>query len=177
MATQIRRITTSKKLDDLTLKDQVTMVKEIRKWSAGSKSNVGTTGRLKPGYRILFHGPTGAGKKKLAAIIGNEMNKPVYRVDLAMIVSKYIGETEKNLEQLFARAEEKDLILFFDEADALFGKRTGVKDAHDKYANQEVAYLLKKMEEHNGIVILATNMKSNIDQAFIRRFNSILHFS
>jgi len=93
-----------------------------------------------------------------------------------MIVSKYIGETEKNLELLFARAEDKGWILFFDEADALFGKRTNVRDAHDKYANQEVSYLLQRIENYNGLVILATNMKNNIDDAFIRRFNSILKF-
>jgi SpoVK/Ycf46/Vps4 family AAA+-type ATPase len=94
-----------------------------------------------------------------------------------MVVSKYIGETEKNLELLFARAEDKDWILFFDEADAIFGKRTSVKDAHDKYANQEVSYLLQRIEEFNGLVILATNMKNNIDDAFIRRFNDIVKFS
>ena len=93
------------------------------------------------------------------------------------MVSKYIGETEKNLETIFDRAEEKEWILFFDEADALFGKRTGVKDAHDKYSNQEVSYLLQRIENYNGLVILATNMKSNIDDAFTRRFNSMIHFS
>jgi len=91
-------------------------------------------------------------------------------------VSKYIGETEKNLENLFAKAETKNWILFFDEADALFGKRTGVRDAHDKYANQEVSYLLQRVEDFDGLVILATNMKNNIDDAFIRRFNSIIRF-
>jgi SpoVK/Ycf46/Vps4 family AAA+-type ATPase len=94
-----------------------------------------------------------------------------------MVVSKYIGETEKNLELLFARAEDKNWILFFDEADAIFGKRTSVRDAHDKYANQEVSYLLQRIEDYNGLVILATNMKSNIDDAFIRRFNDIVKFS
>ena len=94
-----------------------------------------------------------------------------------MVVSKYIGETEKNLELLFARAEDKGWILFFDEADALFGKRTNVRDAHDKYANQEVSYLLQRIEDYNGLIILATNMKSNIDDAFVRRFNAILKFS
>jgi SpoVK/Ycf46/Vps4 family AAA+-type ATPase len=94
-----------------------------------------------------------------------------------MVVSKYIGETEKNLELLFARAEDKDWILFFDEADAIFGKRTNVRDAHDKYANQEVSYLLQRIEDYNGLVILATNMKSNIDDAFIRRFNDIVKFT
>ena len=94
-----------------------------------------------------------------------------------MVVSKFIGETEKNLELLFARAENKKWILFFDEADALFGKRTNVRDAHDKYANQEVSYLLQRIEDYDGLVILATNMRNNIDEAFIRRFNSILKFS
>ena len=93
-----------------------------------------------------------------------------------MVVSKYIGETEKNLELLFARAEDKDWILFFDEADALFGKRTNVRDAHDKYANQEVSYLLQRIEDYDGLVILATNMKNNIDDAFLRRFNSVVKF-
>jgi SpoVK/Ycf46/Vps4 family AAA+-type ATPase len=93
-----------------------------------------------------------------------------------MVVSKYIGETEKNLENLFAKAETKNWILFFDEADALFGKRTGVRDAHDKYANQEVSYLLQRVEDFDGLVILASNMKNNIDDAFIRRFNAIIRF-
>jgi len=93
-----------------------------------------------------------------------------------MVVSKFIGETEKNLANLFDRAENKDWILFFDEADALFGKRTGIRDAHDKYANQEVSYLLQRVETYNGLVILASNFKSNIDEAFVRRFQSIIHF-
>ena len=93
-----------------------------------------------------------------------------------MVVSKFIGETEKNLSNLFAKAENKDWILFFDEADALFGKRTNVRDAHDKYANQEVSYLLQRVENYDGLVILASNFKSNIDEAFIRRFQTIIHF-
>src|SRR5206468_6990848 len=133
--------------------------------------------RLKKGYRTLFYGPTGTGKTFTAGLLGKQVKKDVYKIDLSMVVSKYIGETEKNLELLFARAEDKGWILFFDEADALFGKRTSVKDAHDKYANQEVSYLLQRIEDYNGLVILATNMKSNIDPAFIRRFNSIIHFS
>src|SRR6185436_3278807 len=110
-------------------------------------------------------------------VLGNETGKEVFKIDLSMVVSKYIGETEKNLELLFARAEDKDWILFFDEADAIFGKRTSVKDAHDKYANQEVSYLLQRIEEFNGLVILATNLKNNIDQAFIRRFDDIVKFT
>lgn len=133
--------------------------------------------RLRQGYRVLFYGPAGTGKTLTANVLGNETMKEVYKIDLSMVVSKYIGETEKNLELLFARAEDKNWILFFDEADAIFGKRTSVKDAHDKYANQEVSYLLQRIEEFNGLVILATNMKNNIDDAFIRRFNDIVKFS
>ena len=125
---------------------------------------------------ILFIGAPGTGKKTLASLIGQQSGKEVYRVDLSMIVSKYIGETDKNLEKVFDAAENKNWILFFDEADALFGKRTNVRDAHDKYANQEVAYLLQRIENYNGLVILATNMKSNIDEAFTRRFQTIINF-
>ena len=133
--------------------------------------------RLRKGFRVLFYGPPGTGKTLTAGVLGNETKKDVYKIDLSMVVSKYIGETEKNLELLFARAEDKDWILFFDEADAIFGKRTNVRDAHDKYANQEVSYLLQRIEDYNGLVILATNMKSNIDDAFIRRFNDIVKFT
>jgi hypothetical protein len=131
---------------------------------------------IKPGYRALFHGPPGTGKTLTALIVGKNTNRDVFRIDLSMVVSKYIGETEKNLSQLFERAKNKDWILFFDEADALFGKRTNVRDAHDKYANQEVAYLLQRIENHNGLIILASNFKSNIDEAFIRRFQSVIYF-
>jgi SpoVK/Ycf46/Vps4 family AAA+-type ATPase len=92
------------------------------------------------------------------------------------VVSKYIGETEKNLERVFARAERLDCILFFDEADALFGKRTAVGNAHDRYANQEVSYLLQRVEDYRGVIILASNLESNIDEAFLRRFHAIVHF-
>jgi AAA+ superfamily predicted ATPase len=131
---------------------------------------------IKPGYRALFHGPPGTGKTLTALIVGKRTNRDVFRIDLSMVVSKFIGETEKNLSQLFDRAKNKDWILFFDEADALFGKRTNVRDAHDKYANQEVAYLLQRIENHNGLIILASNFKINIDEAFIRRFQSVIYF-
>jgi len=131
---------------------------------------------IKPGYRALFHGPPGTGKTLTALIVGKKTNRDVFRIDLSMVVSKFIGETEKNLSQLFDRAKNKDWILFFDEADALFGKRTNVRDAHDKYANQEVAYLLQRIENHNGLIILASNFKINIDEAFIRRFQSVIYF-
>ncbi len=132
--------------------------------------------KIKPGYRVLFYGPSGTGKTLTASLLGNEFKRPVYRIDLSQVVSKYIGETEKNLENIFARASKKNWILFFDEADALFGKRTSVSSAHDKYANQEVSYLLQRIEEHEGLLILASNYKNNIDDAFLRRFHSIIHF-
>ncbi|ATL48368.1 AAA family ATPase [Chitinophaga caeni] len=131
---------------------------------------------FKPGYRSLFYGPPGTGKTFTATLLGKKTNKPVFRIDLSMVISKYIGETEKNLSSLFNQAERKDWILFFDEGDALFSKRTNVRDAHDKYANQEAAYLLQRIEQFNGLVILATNFKNNIDEAFTRRFHSIIHF-
>lgn len=132
--------------------------------------------KIKPGYRVLFYGPPGTGKTLTAALLGKQFDKEVYRVDLSQIVSKYIGETEKNLETVFRRAERRDWILFFDEADALFGKRTSVQSAHDKYANQEVSYLLQRVEDYAGLLILASNFKNNLDDAFVRRFHSIVHF-
>ncbi|MBA4408098.1 MAG: AAA family ATPase [Odoribacter sp.] len=136
----------------------------------------GMKSRIKQGFRVLFTGPAGTGKTMTACLLGKYTNRDVFRIDLSMVISKYIGETEKNLSKLFNRAENKDWILFFDEADALFGKRTGIRDAHDKYANQEVSYLLQRIESHAGLVILATNMKNNIDTAFTRRFNAIIEF-
>lgn len=131
---------------------------------------------LKPGYRALFYGPPGTGKTLAATLLGKKNNMDVYRVDLSMIVSKYIGETEKNLSKVFDLAENRNWILFFDEADALFGKRTSTNTSNDRHANQEVAYLLQRIEDFPGIVILATNLKSNIDEAFARRFQSIIYF-
>lgn len=111
-----------------------------------------------------------------ATLLGKQFERDIYRIDLSQVVSKYIGETEKNLEKIFNKAENKNWILFFDEADALFGKRSNVQNAHDKYANQEVSYLLQRVEDFSGLIILATNYKSNIDQAFIRRFNAVIQF-
>lgn len=132
--------------------------------------------KINRGYRVLFHGPPGTGKTLTAGLVGKEFGRDVYRVDLSQIVSKYIGETEKNLSKVFDRAEHKDWILFFDEADALFGKRTHVQSSHDKYANQEVSFLLQRVEDFHGLLILASNYKSNMDDAFLRRFHSIVHF-
>lgn len=135
-----------------------------------------TSRRIKRGLRVLFHGPPGTGKTISATLLGKDNGMPVYRVDLTGLVSKYIGETEKNLERLFTKATQKNGILFFDEADALFGKRTGVKDAHDRYANIDTAWLLQRIEAYKGVLIFATNSKNNIDDAFIRRLQAVIHF-
>jgi hypothetical protein len=173
-------VTTDRKREDLVinshLNGQINDLLDWIKFNKGLVAKGAQDGRFRNGYRCLFYGPSGTGKTFAASILGKETGKEVYRVDLSMVVSKYIGETEKNLELLFARAENKKWILFFDEADALFGKRTNVRDAHDKYANQEVSYLLQRIEDYDGLVILATNMKNNIDDAFVRRFNAILKF-
>ena len=130
----------------------------------------------KKGFIGLFWGSPGTGKSLTASVIGNSLGIEVYRVDLSRIVSKYIGETEKNLERVFQRFDNKNCILFFDEADALFGKRSDVKEAKDRYANQEVSYLLQRIEAFSGLVILASNLKENIDAAFKRRILSYVHF-
>ena len=174
-------ITTSRTWDELVL-DELTMqqVDEIKMWvQYGEKIRTewGLADKLKPGFRALFYGPSGSGKTFTATLIGKEVGKPVFSIDLSMVVSKYIGETEKNLAAVFQMAEDKDWILFFDEADALFGKRTNVKDSHDRYANQEVAYLLQRVENYRGLVILSTNQKANIDDAFARRFQMMVRFN
>lgn len=166
--------------DDLVL-NPVTLeqIREIEIWVKHHHTLLddwGMSRRLSPGYKVLFHGPPGTGKTLTATLLGKYTNREVFRVDLSLVVSKYIGETEKNLSVLFDKAENKDWILFFDEADALFSKRTGVRDAHDKYANQEVSYLLQRLELFPGLVILASNFKNNIDDAFSRRFQSVIYF-
>jgi len=131
---------------------------------------------LKKGYRTLFYGPPGTGKSMTAALLGKSHNMEVYRIDLSSVVSKYIGETEKNLSKLFDMAENKKWILFFDEADALFGKRMNSQSSNDMFANQQVSYMLQRVEEFDGVVILASNFKNNIDDAFLRRFQSVIYF-
>ncbi len=173
-------ITTEMEWDDLVLNE--TTMKQIEELEIWVKHHYtlmhdwGMQRKLKPGYRALFYGPAGTGKTLTATLLGKYTGKDVFKIDLSMVVSKFIGETEKNLSQLFNKAENKNWILFFDEADALFSKRTNVRDAHDKYANQEAAYLLQRIETFDGLVILASNFKNNIDDAFIRRFHSIIHF-
>jgi hypothetical protein len=128
------------------------------------------------GLKILFAGPSGTGKTLAAQVLSTELGLDLFRVDLATVVSKYIGETEKNLERIFAAADGSNAILFFDEADALFGRRSEVSDSHDRYANIEVAYLLQRMEQYPGAVILATNFRRNIDEAFVRRLDFVVDF-
>jgi len=173
-------IETGMEWEDLVLvSSTLRQIREIESWvrhQATFFEKWGMGRKVKPGYRVLFHGPPGTGKTLTATLLGKSTGKDVYKIDLSMIVSKYIGETEKNLARLFDKAQNKDWILFFDEADALFGKRTSVRDAHDKYANQEVSYLLQRIESYPGLVILASNFKSNIDDAFLRRFQSMIFF-
>jgi SpoVK/Ycf46/Vps4 family AAA+-type ATPase len=128
------------------------------------------------GLKVLFAGESGTGKTMAAQVLGAELGLDLFRVDLATIVSKYIGETEKNLERIFTAAHGSNAILFFDEADALFGKRSEVSDSHDRYANIEVAYLLQRMDGYPGAVILATNFRRNIDDAFVRRLDFVIDF-
>ncbi len=175
-----KRITSPLDWQDLVVEEHtMDQLNDIIIWlEHGSKlmNEWGMKKQLKPGYKALFHGPPGTGKTLTAGLFGKYAGLDVYRVDLSMVVSKYIGETEKNLEKVFAKAEHKNWILFFDEADALFGKRTSISDAHDKYANQEIAYLLQRLEDYNGLVILSSNMRSNVDEAFGRRLQSVIHF-
>ena len=140
-------------------------------WGFDTKLSLGK------GVNLLFSGPSGTGKTMAAEVLAHELNLDLYKIDLAGVVSKYIGETEKNLSRIFAEAETSNAILFFDEADALFGKRSEVKDAHDRYANIETSYLLQRMEEYEGLTILSTNLRKNLDEAFVRRMAFTLSFS
>ena len=141
-----------------------------RDWGFGQKLSRGK------GLNVLFTGPSGTGKTMAAEVLAGELSLDLYQIDLSSVVSKYIGETEKNLSAIFREAEQSQALLFFDEADALFGKRTEVKDAHDRYANIEVNYLLQRVEQYEGVVILATNLQQNLDDAFLRRMQEVLEF-
>jgi SpoVK/Ycf46/Vps4 family AAA+-type ATPase len=139
-------------------------------WGFGAKLSRGR------GISALFSGPSGTGKTMAAEVLAGHLELDLYRIDLSSVVSKYIGETEKNLRRVFDEAERSGAILFFDEADALFGKRSEVKDSHDRYANIEISYLLQRMEEYRGLAILATNLRSHLDQAFLRRLRFLVDF-
>jgi hypothetical protein len=149
----------------VTLRHQV-----LGAWGFGQKHSGGN------GVNTLFHGHSGTGKTMAAEVVARALQMDLYKIDLAGVVSKYIGETEKNLDRIFAAARDASAILFFDEADALFGKRSEVRDSHDRYANLEVSYLLQKMEQHDGVSILATNLRQNLDDAFLRRLAFTVQF-
>lgn len=167
--------------NELVLDDRVMVkVDEIRAWLTYGDTLMQDwqlDRKVKPGYRALFYGPPGTGKTLTAALLAKVSEREVYRVDLAMVVSKYIGETEKNLSRVFDAASYKDWILFFDEADALFGKRTATQSSNDRHANQLTGYLLQRIEDFPGTVILATNLKANMDEAFTRRFQNMVEFT
>ena len=177
-----QRIETTATWDDLvlpqqqrqTLRDIATHLRQRTKvyleWGFAGKSNRGL------GISALFSGPSGTGKTMAAEVLAQELHLDLYRIDLSAVVSKYIGETEKNLRRIFDAAETGGAILLFDEADALFGKRTQVKDSHDRHANVEVSYLLQRMEAYTGLAILTTNLKESLDQAFLRRIRFIVKF-
>ena len=166
--------------DDLVLHPGTSaQVAEIQAWVEHGEvlmNDWGMAPKLRPGYRSLFYGPPGTGKTMTACLLGKASGRDVYKVDLSLVVSKYIGETEKNLGKVFDQAQHKDWILFFDEADALFGKRSETKDSHDRYANQEISFLLQRIETFDGIAILASNFRENLDKAFARRFESVIYF-
>jgi winged helix domain-containing protein/ATPase family protein associated with various cellular activities (AAA) len=177
-----RKIETPFTWSDIVLPEgQMAQLREIATHAKRSQTvfegwGFGRTFSYGRGIAALFEGQSGTGKTMAASIIGRALGLDVYQIDLSCVVSKYIGETEKNLSLIFSEAQDSNAVLFFDEADALFGKRSEVKDAHDRYANIETAYLLQRMEEYSGIVILATNMKQNLDEAFVRRMRFIIHF-
>ena len=156
------------KAESIKLRDIVEQLKE--------KDSIPVDRPVKQGIAALFTGQSGTGKTIAAEIIASALGLDLYRIDLSQVVNKYIGETEKNLKKIFDAAEEGGAILFFDEADALFGKRSSVTDSHNRYSNQEVSYLMQRLEEFPGLAILATNMKSNLSNAFKRKFRIVIRF-
>ena len=173
-------ITTNLQWEDLVLSEEtLDDINPLLAWIEKSEvvlDDFGLRKNLKRGYRSLFYGPPGTGKTLTATLIGAKVGMDVYRVDLSQVISKYIGETEKNLSNIFDQAEHRNWILFFDEADSLFGARTQTSNSNDRAANQEISYLLQRVEDFPGIVILASNLKSNIDEAFSRRFQNAIYF-
>lgn len=156
------------------------LIKEIKSWqntieAPMVKSGIASKQKLN-GFKILFYGKADSNKAKSVALVGKELNQAVYRVDLSQIISNYIEETEKNLSEIFESAEKENWILYFDEAETLFGKRTTVNSSHDRYANQEIAYLLGRILEYPGIIVLSTNFKKDIETAFMRRLRFLVNF-
>lgn len=149
----------------------------IRSWLHNTTSTgKSLTAQASSGHRALFYGASPGDKAAAVDLLAKESNSYIYQIHLSQVVSKYIGETEKNLDAIFKKAENKNWVLFFDEADALFGKRTDVKDAHDRYANQEISYLLQRVENYPGLVVFSASAKANIDPAFLRRFQTVIDF-
>lgn len=177
----MERIETRFKWEDLHVEPQVINNMQLAcahiKYRYAIQEKMGKCFPYGNGVGVLMYGPPGTGKTMAAQVIANELQMDLYRVDLSQVSSKYIGETEKNLEQIFKEAEQANVILFFDEADSMFGKRTEVKDSNDKYANQETSYILQRIESYEGMVILATNFAQNFDSAFMRRITVSIHFS
>jgi AAA+ superfamily predicted ATPase len=182
LATLTRKVEPVYTWDDIVLPDDaLAQLREICQRVAHRQRVLGEWGfdrklSLGKGVTALFAGPSGTGKTMAAEIIANELELDLYKIDLSGVVSKYIGQTEKNLDRIFTAAENANAILLFDEADALFGKRSEVRDSHDRYANIEISYLLQKMEEYDGIAILATNLRQNLDESFVRRMAFTVHF-
>ncbi len=182
LSTLARKIQPKYGWDDIILpRDQIEQLREICSYVRYYHTVYGDWGFERKlstgkGLNVLFAGPSGTGKTMAAEIMANELGLDLYKIDLSAIVSKYIGETEKNLDRIFQEGQTSNAILFFDEADALFGKRSEVRDSHDRYANIEMAYLLQKMDEYEGVVILATNLRKNMDEAFARRMHFAVEF-
>jgi SpoVK/Ycf46/Vps4 family AAA+-type ATPase len=171
----IEQLTTDMAWADLVLHpDTMRQVQAVaRQLTSGAASGLKTS---TSGYWVLFCGPAGASKTLTTAVLSKYLGKDVLRVDISQVVSKYSSETEKNLTRFFEQAETNNWVLFFDEADALFGKRTGIRNAHDKYANQGASYFLQRLEAYSGLVLFATERQNNLDQAFLRRLRTIIQF-
>ncbi|MGC9347766.1 MAG: ATP-binding protein [Anaerolineae bacterium] len=182
LATLAHKITPRYDWDDIILpEDQLALLHELIDTVRGRPQVLDAWGLDRKltssrGVTVLFSGPPGTGKTMAAEIIAAALGLDLYKIDLSTIVSKYIGETEKNIERIFREAEQSNAILFFDEADALFGKRSEVRDSHDRYANIEISYLLQRMEAYDGVTILATNLRGNLDEAFTRRLQFAVNF-
>lgn len=181
LARLARRVRPSKTWDDLVLGepqlDQLRTIAARFRHAGTVYDDWGVTSASGRGIVSLFTGPSGTGKSLAAEVVAHTLGLDLYKVDLSSVVSKYIGETEQNLEKLFAAASAGSAVLFFDEADSLFGKRSDVKDGRDRYANLEVSYLLQRLESYDGVVVLATNLPKNIDDAFLRRIHEVVSFT
>ncbi len=176
----VKKISASLKWDDLILNDHLlnglNEIMDYIKHGQNLKNDFHFGKKIKPGFKVLFTGPSGTEKKLSATLLGKSCAMDVYKIDLSLVVSKYIGETEKNISKVFHICESKDWILFFDEADALFGKRSNISDSHDRYTNHEVSFFLQRFEEFDGLAILCNNFKKSMDLAFFRRFQLVLDF-